>query len=451
MPHLRLIPLLLLLAGPALGADPRVINGGAKAQIAIELDREEWSALEPITGKVILQVTEVRDSANRALDAVRLNNPRLNIVFPPEMAVVPLKVTWRTVFIPTIKVGHRYELQFTLRVDDEFEKLVKKDGQSLALFKPGRHALAATLDSPARPPWEDPPQSLFIELYQQFASASKPITVGEAAGGKMLSGDEVKKAFGAAQGPLKHQIVTFYATRKVLSRQDLLAAIADAEGKPKAELAALHLSLNYPASDLSFFTAVGESLKVTGHGAAPLYLLVRPQQRVRFDFDLAEVHRLRVATLDTVVATKKQVDFEAPRGEGVYEMYDDAHKKPWGWMLVIADQQRDAAGGLRPDTRDLSAKVAQALFKQDAKALEALSAPGFQVNETIKKTRFKLADGDVRYEESTGSSNKVKTRMKINSAPPGKEPVFARELWLDFVRVGEDLRLSNAMVWDIEN
>ena len=112
---LRFIPLLLLLAGPALAAETRTIIGGAKADISVEFDRDEWSALEPITGRLIFQVTEVRDGAGKSLDAVRLNDPKLNIAFPPEMAVVPLKVTWRTTFIHTIKVGHRYELQFTLR------------------------------------------------------------------------------------------------------------------------------------------------------------------------------------------------------------------------------------------------------------------------------------------------------------------------------------------------
>jgi hypothetical protein len=131
-------------------------------------------------------------------------------------------------------------------------------------------------------------------------------------------------------------------------------------------------------------------------------------------------------------------------------MYDDANKKAWGWVLVRVDKQTLASAGLRPDTSELSAKVAQALFKQDATSLDELAAPGFKSKEIIRQFRFKLGEGDIRYHESTGTTNKVKTVMKINLAPQGQPPVFVRELWLEYVRVGEDLKLTNASVWEVE-
>ena len=443
--------LLFALTHRAMGDDGQSVHGTAKGTVAIELDRTEWAATEAITGKLIFQISEARDRLGRSLDAVRLNGPKLDVVFPEDMAAVLPQVKWKTVFFPTIKVGHRYELAFSIRADEGFEKIVKKGERDLVMFKPGTYKISAMVDSPIRPPWDPAAKSSFVELHQQFASAdSKTITIGQARGGRIVGNDEVKKAIEEADDSLKHQIVTFYAKRKVLSREDLRSAIEAATGKAKAELAALYLSLNYPATDLTFFSAVNEPVKLTGHDGAPVYLLLRPQQRVRFVCDLATVHRLRVGELDTVLATKRQVDFDAPRGDGVYEMYDDTHQKAWGWVLVHADKQAIAGAGLRPDTSELSAKVAAALFKQDAKALESLSAPGFRVDEAIKKVRFQLAEGDVRYHESTGTSNKVKTRMKINIAPKGQDPVFAKELWLDYVRVGEELRLTHAAVWDVE-
>jgi len=451
MKSLRFLAILpVLLAAPGFAADERSVKHTAKGTASIELDRTEWSAIEPITGKLILQVTEVRDRNGNLLDAVKLNQPKLNIVFPDDMAVVLPQVRWRTVFFPTIKVGHRYELQFSIRIDDAFEKLVKKGDEAIAMFKPGKYRLSATVDSPPRPAWEEVPKSAFIELHQQFNSESKAITIEPATSARVFEGGEVKAALAQAEGELKHRIVTFYAKRKVLSREDVLAAINAAEGKPKAELAALYLSLNYPASDLAFFTAINRAVKLTGHPATPFYFLVRPQQRIRFDCDLGNVHRLRVGELDALLTTKKQVDLDAPQAQGVYEMYDDVHKKAWGWLLVYKDVDAIAAQSLRPDTRELSAKVAEALFKQDEQALADLGAPGLRAADLIKKVRFQLADGDVRYHESTGGTSRVKTRMKINAAPKDKDPVFARELWLEFVLVGEDLKLTNAAVWDVE-
>lgn len=445
------VVLLIALTSRAMGDDGQSVHNTAKGSVAIELDRSEWAATEAITGKLIFQITEARDRLGRSLDAVRLNGPKLDVVFPEDMAAVLPQVKWKTVFFPTVKVGHRYELLFSIRADEGFEKLVKKGDADLVTFRPGTYKLSAMIDSPIRPPWDPPAKSLFVELHQQFTSTqAATITIGEARGGRVVGNDEVKKALAEADATLKHPIVTFYAKRKVLSREDLRGAIEGSQGKAKAELAALYLSLNHPATDLNFFTPVNEPVKLTGHDGPPIYVLLRPQQRMRFVCDLGTVHHMRVAQLSTVLAAKREVDFDAPRGEGVYEMYDDTHKKTWGWVLVHADKQTVAAAGLRPDTSDLSAKVVEALIKQDAKSLEALSAPGFRVDDAIKKVRFQLGEGDVRYHESTGTSNKVKTRLKINLAPKGQPPAFARELWLDYVRVGEELRLTNAAVWDVE-
>lgn len=445
--------ILLLLLGTMvpqpLRADSSVFNTG-KASIEVVLDRSEWLSTEPITGKVIFQISEVLNRNGVPVDTVRLHQPTLDIVFPDEMAAVLPVVKWRAVFFNTLKVGHRYELAFSIRVDEPFEKLVKKDGTALVLFNPGRFRISAMIDSPIPLPWDAPAKSQFVTLHQKFTSQSKEITIAAASSGRVVGNDQVKRALGEADGVLKHQIVSFYARRKVLSREDLLAAIEAADGKPKAEMAALYLGLNYAATDLRFFDLASETVKLTGHGKGPLYLLVRPQQRVRFACDLTSVHRLRVAQLDTVLAARQQVDFDAPKAEGVYEMYDEANKKAWGWVLVRADKKAIASAGLRPDTSEMSAKVAQAIFKQDEKSLEALAAPGFKSKEIIRSLRFKLGNGDIRYHESTGTTNKVKTIMKINLAPEGQPPVFAKELWLEFVRFGEELKLTQAAVWEVE-
>lgn len=433
----------------AFAADNAVHNTG-KAKIEIVLDRDQWLATETITGKVIFQITEVRDRGGVLIDTVRLQAPTLDIIFPDEMAAVLPRVKWKSVFFPTLKVGLRYELGFSISIDEAFVKLVKRNDEEVVLFNPGKFRISAMIDSPVPSLWDEPVKSQFVILHQKFTSDAKEITVTTPRSGRVVNNDEVKRALESATGELKHRIVSFYARRKVLSREDLLAAIEAAQGKAKADLASLYLGLNYPATDLKFFDLASETVKLTGHSNGQLYLLLRPQQRVRFACDLSSVHRLRVADLDTVLATKKQVDFDAPRGEGVYEMYDEANKKAWGWVLVRADKQAIASAGLRPDTTEISMKVAQALFKQDAAALDALAAPGFKSKEVIRQFRFKLGEGDIRYHESTGTINKVKTVMKINLAPEGQPAVFVRELWLEYVRVGEDLKLTNANVLEVE-
>lgn len=449
----QLIGLLLVLvtAAYAAGADARPVVGTAKGSLELELDRANWSAIEPITGKIIFKVSEVRDRSGRLLDAVRLNDPKLEIAFPAEMAAAMPQVRWRSVFFPTIKVGRSYEMHFSIRLDEEFAKLLTTKDEPDVLFNAGKYQLSAMVASSPRPSWEAASKSLFVELHQQFTSTPKEITIVAARSGRVIDGEMVKRLLDEAQGPLKHQIITFYAKRKVLSREDVLAGMEAATGSAKADLAGLYLSLGHAAEDLKFFAPIAAPVKLKGHGAEPMFLLARPQQRIRFESDLSEMHRLRVGELDTVLTTKKVVDFTAPSAAGIYEMYDDHHKKPWGWMLVVKDQERIAAAGLRPDTTELSKKVAQAIFKQDAKALAALAAPGFDAEETIRKLRFKLAQGDIRYHESTGTSRKVKTRMKVNAAEPGKEPVFFRELVLHYVLVGDELKLEQAAVWDAEN
>jgi hypothetical protein len=445
MRSLACIAFALALAAPVFAADKAVFNT-AKGTLALELDRSDWSAIEPITGKLVFQLSEVRSRSGEALGVIKLNEPKLEIGLPDGMALVLTQVKWKSVFFPTIQVGRRYEIPFAIRMDEGFEKLVKKGEEPIALFRPGKYRLSAVIDSPVRPAWEEPPKSPFVELHQQFNCESKTITIDAAASAKALGGDEVKKAMAEAEGDLKHRIVTFYARSKVLSREDLLAAMEAAEAKARADMAVLFLSLNYPASDLAFFTAAPGSVKLTGHGGVPFFFAARPQQRLRFECDLGNVHRLRLGTFEAVLTTKKTVDVDVPRAAGIYEVYDDAHKKPWGWVLVHKDT--DAATGLRPDTRELSAKIVDALIKQDAKALQTLAAPGFRAADVLKSVRFKLGEGDVRYFESTGTSSKVKTRLKINVAAKDKEPVFARELWLDFVLVGDELKLTHAKVWE---
>jgi hypothetical protein len=155
--------------------------------------------------------------------------------------------------------------------------------------------------------------------------------------------------------------------------------------------------------------------------------------------------------VDTVIHTTKTVNLTAPQANGVYEMYDAAHKKHWGWVLVQRKEKNaTAVGSLRPDTREISAKVVKAIVARNQGDLEAVAAPGFRARQVLKELRFKLGRGDVKYLESTGTSTKVKTKLRINMAPEGKPAVYARELWLEFTRFGGELKLTNASVWDAQ-
>ncbi len=446
--RLLCVAALLAMVGAAMAQEP-VVRNTAKGLVAVQLDAARFGADEPITGKLVFQISEVRSSTGKLLDAISLHRPSLTIQFADEMAAVPYQVRWRTVFLPTVKVGHRYELAFTISADPAFAALVKRENESLILFKPGKYAISAIVDSPARVPWDPPGRSPFVELHQQFQGEAKEITITSAIG-QEIGAAQAKRAAGQAQGDLRHQIVAFYAKRKILSREDLLATADEAQGRAKADLASLYLALEYPAKDLTFFEPVGESISLKGHTGTPRYLMARPRQRVRFICDLAQVHRLRLDGHEEVLTTKKQFDLDMPRAEGVYELYDDVHKQAWGWVLVITDRVGIAAGGLRPDTEALALKVAAALHAQDAKALGALAAPGFRVDDAIRRLRFQLGDGDVRFHQSTGTSSRAKATLRINIAAKGSEPVYASELRLDFVLVGDELKLTDAKVWDVE-
>ena len=449
MPRIAFIGILLLAFASPLHGQVKTLNGGARATLELKLDRKELGADQPIEGRVIFQILEVRDKFNLTYDAVRFNGPQLNVVFPGEMAVVPLEVKWSRSILPTFAVGTRYELPFTIRMREGFRKLLSKPDETYQLFKPGSFNLSASIESPSRSLGDTVTKAPFPELYQSFASQGVSLKINPSRGARTIDDDTVKRAIESAEAEDRQQIVMFYAQRGVLSKKDLAAEIDAASGKTKAELASFWLSLNYPASELTFFTPSGKTLRFTGHDNTPVYVLVRPQQRLHVAFDVATLHHFRAVDVETPIVTKQQLTVEMPRGEGVYEMYDQQNGKPWGWLLVHKDSDSRITG-LRPDTRDLSAKVVEALVARDDAALKKLAAPGYDVQIALKATRFKLGEGDIRYHESTGTSNKVKTRMKINLAPKGAEPVFARELWLEYVLVGDELKLTHANVVDAQ-
>ena len=457
------IPLSLLLAALACGQpaaettapkpqDDRTVFGGARGRLDVALDQTAFAATEPIRGKLLFTLDSAVSRANQKLDTVRLNGPRMMIEFPDDMAALPLTVKWDFELPSVVQVGRRYEMGFAIVVDEQVRKLLKPADAAGALYAPGKFRVTATVSSPTRAAHEQVPKSPFIELYQQFNSSGQGITIEPA--GRQLSRDAVLAMIETAEGPLKVSLIHFFIRRQTLTREDVLKYVSAADGKAKAELASAYLNMGGGAGDLSFFAAAEGSVKFKGiDQGAPVYLLVRPQQRVNFEFDLSEVHRFRLWKLDTVVSSRRQHALDAPQAEGVYEMYDAAHSKPWGWVLVHrgnADTATTTTTPLRPETKELSAQVVEALTKADAAALATLCAPGAKPAEMIKQTRFKLGEGDVRYHESTGGQNKVKTRLKVNLAPAGKEPVFARELWLEFVRVGEELKLSNAVVMEAQ-
>ncbi|MEX2216734.1 MAG: hypothetical protein WD768_21650 [Phycisphaeraceae bacterium] len=449
MPRSMHIVILLLAITASAAADVKTISNGGRGSLELKLDRTELGAEEIIEGRLIFQLDEVRDKFNTAYDAIRFNGPQLNIVFPSDMAAVPLEVKWRTTVLPTFGVGRRFELPFIIRMDPAFRALLAKSDDVYRLFADGSFRISATIESPARAAGEEVTKSQFPELYQTFVSQPLTLKINRSRVAKAIDDDTVKRMIAAAEPGVRLKIVMFYAQRGVLSKKDLAAEIESASGKMKAELASFWLSMKYPASELKFFTPSGQTIKFTGHDDPPVYVLVRPQQRLHVAFDVATLHHFRAADVDTPIVTKKQITVDMPRGEGVYEMYDQQNGKPWGWLLVHKDPE-SRVEGLRPDTRELSTKVVEALVKRDTNALKRLAAPDYDVELALKLTRFKLAEGDIRYHESTGTSNKVRTRLKINLAPAGKEPVFARELLLEFVLVGDELKLTHANVLDVQ-
>ncbi len=432
--------------------DDRTVVGGAKATVDVVLDQSTWSATEPIRGKLMFTLDSAVTRTNQKLDTVRFNGPRVMIEFPDDMAAMPLAIKWQFELPTVVQVGRRYELGFAIVVDEEVRKLLKAGDAAGPLYVPGKYRVTATVSSPTRAVDDAVSKSPFIELYQQFNSSGQAVIIEPA--GRPISRDSVLALIEAADAAIKTRLIHFFIRPKTLTRDDVLKFVNASEGKAKAELASAYLNMGGSAGDLSFFTAADGAVKFKGiDQGTPVYLLVRPQQRVSFEFDLSEVHRFRLWKTDTVVSSRRQHALDAPQAEGVYEMYDAAHGKPWGWVLVHrgnADTATTTTTRLRPQTKELSAKVVEALMKADADALAALSAPGAKVADMIKQTRFKLGEGDIRYHESTGGENKVKTRMRINLAPAGKEPVFASELWLEFVRVGEELKLSNAVVMEAQ-
>lgn len=422
----------------------------AKADIAIQLDQPAFRGDQRISGKLIFQIHQVRDEIGAPVDVVVLNGPVVRIVLSDNLAAALPQVTFSSPLSKTIKIGHRYELPFSIRMDEAFASHLQKKNRDYLLFQEGEHTLSALVNSAVRSPGENPPPSPFRELNAKFESKPVEVKILRPIEEHRISRSHLLETIAALPAELKGRAVTFYARRGVLTEADLLGQIKQAEGRLKADLSAYWLNAGLPVDKLDFFTTPGASHTFTGHEGKPVYFLLRPQQRTRLTFDVRKIHHFRGLGQESVVHSTTTLDVVGPRTGGVYEMMDDRHKQPWGWVLVQEDREAIAGAATRPNTSELSAKVAEALYKRDAAALKALAAPDFNADATIRDLRFKLGFGDVRYLTSTGTQNKVKTRLQINLAPPDKEPVFARELWLQFERIGDELKLTHAQVWDAE-
>lgn len=439
----------LCLSPPHASAD-QTIRGGARASLSIELDSDTISAAEPIRGKLIFTLHEVKDKTAGSHKAVVVNGPHVDIRLDTGMAQALHTVQFPVPLGQTLKVGHRYELRFSIRMDEAFRELLDKPKEQYVLFKPGRWKLSAMIASPPRPPWDDKRNPLFPELVQQFNSKAVEVRITPALTGESLGKGPVLRAIEQAGADLKLRAISFYAHSGVLTQEELLGQINQAEGRLKADLSDLWLTLKHPPQQLEFFTKPGPELTFKSIEDGPVFLLLEPQQRVRLVFDLRAVHRFRMLDVSQVVHAGTRVDLTAPRAAGVYEMIDDSTGKHWGWVLAYGDPKQATGGPLRPDTKELSEKVVEAILRQDIDALAGLGVPELKAREVIHDLRLRLGPGDVRYHQSTGTSNKVRTVMRVNLAPKGVAPVFARELILEFVRVGDELKLKRASVVEAE-
>lgn len=426
-----------------------VIIGGGKGYLRINLDKDSFKADEPIRGHVLFKLESVRDRYGKRYNAVVLNNPKITLTLPDKMQAVIPKVIFTSPLQPTIKVGHEYRLRFHVRMDEAFRKLLRKPKGAYAFFNTGSHELQASLVSSPVVTNQTSARSTFTVLTQAFKSSISKLTIERASvDAPLLTKASIVHAIEQAAGNQKKQIIAFYVDRNTLATKDLLNYINDASGHDKADLVKLYLSRNLPVSALTDFNEAGDTIHFTGHDAPPVLLKMEPKQRLRMTFKVDGLHRMLIGATDKLITTDTRIDFTSPGSPGLYEMLDPRHKKTWGWILIHQTIIKAPSDNLRPNTKTLSQNVAKAIFKQDSATLKGLAAPNFRTSDIIRKMKFKLGSGDIRYHQSTGTKNNVKTRMLVNIGEAGEEPAFARELILDFVRVGKDLKLVNATVVD---
>ncbi len=428
-----------------------VIVGGAKGYVKLQLDQREIKADQFVRGFVLFKLESVRDRFGKDHDAVVLNGPLVDIAVPNDMQAVIPKVNFNTPLQSTIKVGHEYKLRFHIKMDDDFRKRLRKPKDDYAHFNPGYFRLQAMVFSPPQLNNADRKRSPFAMLTQQFKSEPVGITVKPASpGATSLTSAAIHHAIGQAEGAYKKQLIAFHLDRKHIDADRLLLYISEASGRDKAELVELYLSKQLPVKRLDFFKTPGSTIQFSGHKQPPVFLVMEPNQRMRMTFDVDSIHRMAVAGKDTLIIADTKIDFVAPSTAGLYEMYDTRHRKPWGWILVTKPASTGPADNLRPDTKELAGKVATALYNRDEKSLKSLAVPDFRSGDVIRRMKFKLGYGDIRYLKSLGSKNRITTRMQVNIAPTGEQPVFARELSLEFTRFGKELKLSAATLTDVD-
>lgn len=427
-----------------------VIIGGGKGYLRVNLDKDSFTADEPIRGYVLFKLESVRDRYGKRYNAVVLNAPKITVALPDQMQAVIPQVIFTSPLQPTIKVGHEYRLRFHVRMDEEFRKLLRKPKGAYAFFNTGSHSLQASIVSSPLVANKISGRSPFTVLTQVFKSPIAHLTIERASvDAPPLTKASIVHAIEQASGSHKKRIIAFYVERNTLATEDLLRYINDASGNNKADLIKLYLSRNLPVDALTDFKAVGGAIHFTGHNTPPVLLKMEPKQQLRMTFKVDGLHRMLIGSTDKLIIADTRIDFTAPASPGLYEMLDPRHKKTWGWILVHRNRAKGPSDKLRPNTKTLSQNVATAIFKQDSATLKGLAAPDFRTSDIIRKMKFKLGSGDIRYHQSTGTKNNVKTRMLVNIADAGEEPVLARELILDFVRIGSDLKLVNATVVDL--
>ena len=456
MPNIRALLLLSLLnlsLTPATFAAPvkEVIVGGAEGYVRLDLDKSTIKADEPVRGHVIFKIESVRDRFGKQYDAIELHDPTVDVTVPDSMAAAMHEVIFPRPLQPTIKVGHEYRLPFQVRMKEDFRKLLRKPGEPYVLHQPGMFNLQAAVHSPPILKNEPRRNSPFAMLTQVFKSKSVSLTIQPAAiDAPKLKKSHITHAIDQSTDDLRHRIIAFHVRKGDLSHDDLLSYITDASDRDKAKLADFYLSRNLPVAALKDFKKPGASVHFEGHDQPPVFFLMEPRQQLRMTFKVDGLHRMRIADLDKLIIANTKIDFTAPTSMGLYEMRDPRHQKAWGWILVHGETSRTPSDKLRPDTKAISQSVATALFKGDNDALAALAAPDFRTGDVIRKMKFKLGSGDIRYFKSSGTKNKVKTRMRVNIAEQGEEPVFAHELILEFVRIGSDLKLTQALITDVD-
>lgn len=299
---LACIPILLLLSAP------RVPSEDLRVEILVDLDKNEFTQAEEVSGTLTMSLHWTKDSPFRDHPTVTLNGPQMSLQVEPSPR-------WGTIvseFTPPlenpVKIGKRYVVRFKITPSSSLTQSLAATGKHVASFAAGAYSVRAKVASP---------------------------------GSHSALQSEVELIDSTGSDPKRFEVTAEPA--KILSKQDLLGALEKAGATTRSDLVGYYESMGHPLRELSFFERP-KRLQPLAHGEAPVFLQVPPGEEIRCTTKppTDDITRSGCLILDGVASfpglTTPEITIRAPKDEGLYKLTCGMHhdqRGPLGWLLVL--------------------------------------------------------------------------------------------------------------------